>query len=227
MKDVRITLTRLVACLTTLLFFAGVTFAGPPLLCERIEIGSEKSLPWSSSSWNITGEEKYDVNHLVSDTLALLTPDAPVLAHMETLRRATIYAQHKPAIAKELLAKLEARTYEKPQDALAAFDFGYLSECYKQMSWLFQYADSLKATPEHRVGFDAAKNVDGYGWVKKAIHLSGQNAEMEFAAALIATDGVKGERQEHVQMAQAGAKDNPMLARNLEKRFPNKTALAR
>jgi len=209
MKDIRITLTRWVACLTTLLFFAGVTLAGPPLLCERIEIGSEKSLPWSSSSWNITGEEKYDVNH------------------METLRRATIYAQHKPAIAKELLAKLEARTYDKPQDALAAFDFGYLSECYKQMSWLFQYADSLKATPEHRVGFDAAKNVDGYGWVKKAIHLSGQNAEMEFAAALIATDGIKGERQEHVQMARAGAKDNPMLARNLEKRFPNKTALAR
>ena len=224
MKHLRVTTVRLLASLTTILLCAGPALAGPPLLCESIEIGSAQSLPWTSSSWNITGTEKYDTNHLVGDTLALLTVDTPVLVHMETLRRATVYVQHKPAIAKELLAKLEARTYEKPQEALAAFDFGYLVECYKQMSWLFQYADSLKATPEHRAGFDAAKNVDGYGWVKKAIHLNRQNAEMEFAAALIATDSAKGERQEHLQMAQAGAKGNPTLARNLEKRFPNKTA---
>ena len=147
-------------------------------------------------------------------------------AGMETLRRATLYVQHRPAIAKELLAKLEARTYDKPQDALAAFDFGYLAECYKQMSWLFQHADDLKATPQDRMGFDAAKNVDGYGLVKKAIQLTDQNPQMEFAAALIVIDK-RDQAQAHLEIARNAAKDNPLLARNLEKRFPIKTAQAR
>jgi len=226
MKYDRARLRGMVAALAAVLLLATPALAGPPLLCQSIEIGAAQSLPWSSAGWNITGHEKYDATHLVSDTLALLTPDTPVLVRMETLRRATLYVQHKPAIAKELLAKLEARTYDKPQDALAAFDFGYLAECYKQMSWLFQYADDLKATPQDRVGFDAAKNVDGYGLVKKASQLAGQSPEMEFAAALIVMDKhdqVKG----HLKIAQAGAKDNATLARNLEKRFPDKTAQAR
>ena len=226
MKYDRARLRGIVAGLAAVLIFAAPAIAGPPLLCQSVEIGSAQSLPWSSSGWNITGQEKYDATHLVSDTLALLAPGTPVLVRMETLRRATLYVQHKPTIAKELLTKLEARTYEKPQDALAAFDFGYLAECYKQMSWLFQYADDLKATPQDRVGFDAAKNVDGYGLVNKAIQLTSHNPEMEFAAALIVMDK-HGEAKAHLQIAQDAARDNPTLARNLEKRFPNKTAQAR
>ena len=226
MKNNRVTLKRIAATLAALLLFAAPAFAGPPLLCQSVDIGSAQSLPWSSSDWNITGQEKYDPAHLVPDTLALLAPDTPVLVRMETLRRATLYVQHKPTIAKELLTKLEARTYEKPQDALAAFDFGYLAECYKQMSWLFQYSDDLKKTPQDRAGFDAAKSVDGYGLVKKAIQLTGQNPEMEFAAALIVMDK-PDQAKAHVQIAQNGAPTNPTLARNLEKRFPNKVAQAR
>lgn len=223
MKQNRARPRKMVAGLAALLILAAPALAGPPLLCQSIEIGAAQSLPWSSSGWNITGQEKYDAARLVPDTLALLAPETPVLVRMETLRRATLYVQHKPAIAKELLTKLEARTYDKPQEALAAFDFGYLAECYKQMSWLFQYADDLKATPQDRVGFDAAKNVDGYGLVSKAIQLTGQNPEMEFAAALIVMD--KHEQAKvHLQIAQSGAKDNATLARNLEKRFPNKVA---
>ena len=223
MKRNRVTLRRIAAGLTASLLLALPALAGPPLLCQSIEIGAAQSLPWSSSGWNITGQEKYDAARLVSDTLALLAPETPVLVRMETLRRATLYVQHKPAIAKELLAKLEARTYDKPQEALAAFDFGYLAECYKQMSWLFQYADDLKATSQDRVGFDAAKNVDGYGLVRKAIQLTGQNPEMEFAAALIVMDKHE-QAKAHLQIAQGGAKDNTTLARNIEKRFPNKVA---
>ena len=226
MKNNRVTLKRVTAALTALLLFAAPALAGPPLLCQSIEIGSAQSLPWTSSSWNITGQEKYDATHLVPDTLALLAPETPVLVRMETLRRATVYVQHKPTIAKELLTKLEARTYDKPQDALAAFDFGYLAECYKQMSWLFQYVDDLKKTPQDRVGFDAAKSVDGYGLVKKAIQLTGQNPEMEFAAALIVMDKPE-QTKAPVHIAQNAAPKNPPLARNLEKRCPSKVAQVR
>src|SRR5216683_1287133 len=118
------------AMAAALLFLAGTAIAGPPLICHAIDIGTAQSLQWTSSGWNLSGQETYDVSHLVPDTLALLAPSTPVLVRMETLRRATLYAQKRTAIAMELLMRLEARTRENPKDALAAFDFGYLAECY-------------------------------------------------------------------------------------------------
>src|SRR5258708_28671552 len=155
-----------------LLFLAGTAIAGPPLICHAVDIGTANSLPWTSSGWNLSGQETYDVSHLVPDTLALLAPSTPVLVRMETLRRATLYAQKRTAIATELLMRLEARTRENPKDALAAFDFGYLAECYKQASWLTQHTDWLKAT--EGVGnarANVAMKIDGYEWVRKAIVL--------------------------------------------------------
>src|SRR5882724_9355298 len=89
---------------------------------------------------------------------------------------------------KELLLRLEARTRENPKDALAAFDFGYLVECYKQASWLHQHTDWLKAS-EDVTGANLATKIDGYSWVVKAITLRGSDPQMEFAAALMTTDG--------------------------------------
>src|SRR5713226_2529096 len=129
-----------------LLVIAAPVLAGPPLICHSIDIGTAPSLPWTSSGWNLSGQETYDVSHLVPDTLALLAPSTPVLVRMETLRRATLYAQQRTALAKELLFRLEARTRENPKDALPAFDFGYLVECYRQASWLRQHTDWLKAS---------------------------------------------------------------------------------
>ena len=116
------------AVAATLAMIAAPTVAGPPLICHAIEIGAAQSLPWTSSGWNLNGQENYDISHLVPDTLALLAPSTPVLVRMETLRRATLYAQQRPAIADELLFRLETNTREHPKDALAAFDFGYLTE---------------------------------------------------------------------------------------------------
>src|SRR5260370_32759107 len=129
-----------------LLVLAAPALAGPPLICHSIDIGTAPSLPWTSSGWNLTGQETYDVNHLVTDTLSLLTANTPVLVRMETLRRATLYAQQRTATAKELLARLESRTHGNPNDALAAFDFGYLAESYKQASWLAQHTNWLKSS---------------------------------------------------------------------------------
>ena len=123
--------------LAALMILPAVALAGPPLICHTINIGSAASLPWSSDTWNLSGKENYDLNRLAGDTLALLDANTPVLVRMETLRRATLYAQRDPKIAKELLLKLSARATANDRDALAAFDFGYLIECYKQANWLF------------------------------------------------------------------------------------------
>ncbi len=206
-----------------LLVIVAPALAGPPLICHAIDIGSEQSLPWTSTGWNLSGQEQYDVSRLVPDTLALLTQSAPVLLRMETLRRATLYGQQRTPVAKELLLRLEARTRENPKDALAAFDFGYLVECYKQASWLHQHTDWLKASGDP-TGANLATKVDGYSWVVKAITLRGSDPQMEFAAALMTTDGARSEHERHLQSAMAGAKADAMLARNLSSRFPKSAA---
>jgi hypothetical protein len=209
-----------------LLVLAAPALAGPPLICHAIDIGTAESLPWTSTGWNLTGQETYDVTQLVADTLGLLGPSTPVLVRMETLRRATLYAQQRTAIAKELLLRLEARTRDNPTDALAAFDFGYLAECYKQASWLHQHTDSLKKanSGEIVVSANAARSIDGYTWVQRAIALRGSDPQMEFAAALMSTEGAGSERNKHLEKAMAGAKTDATLARNLASRFPKNGA---
>ena len=214
------------AVAATLAMIAAPAVAGPPLICHAIEIGAAQSLPWTSSGWNLNGQENYDIGRLVPDTLALLAPSTPVLVRMETLRRATLYAQQRPAIADELLFRLEANTREHPKDALAAFDFGYLTECYKQASWLRQHTDWLKSS-EGTITERAnrpTKMMDGYEWVRKAIALRGSDPQMEFAAALMTSDGARAEHDRHLQNAMAGAKADALLARNLASRFPKNAA---
>jgi hypothetical protein len=176
--------------------------AGPPLICHRIEIGQASSLPLLD--WNRKDTDGYDLKNLTRDTLALLDSDPSVLVRMETLRRATIYARHDPQVAKELLTRLQARAESNSTGhsaALAWFDVGYLSEAYKQ--WIG------KDVPNPAAG------LDGYGWVKKAISLRGEDPEMEFAAALITLNGPESDHREHTRKAIAGAKSDPLLARNL------------
>lgn len=205
-----------------LLLAAGPAMAGPPLLCHAIDIGTARSLPWTGTGWNLSGNETYNTANLVTDTLALLTQDTPVLVRMETMRRATLYAQGKSGIAGELLAKLQTRAKENPKDGLAAFDYGYLVETYKQASWLARHTNWLKGSRAEEMA--AAENVDGYALVEKAIAMRGGDAAMEFAAALMIKDDAAPERATHVQKALAGAKKDPLLARNLASRFPKDAA---
>jgi hypothetical protein len=198
--------TSIVAILFGLAIFAQ---AGPPLICHPIDIGQRKSLPWISHSWNLTGNETYDLRNLTRDTLAILDSSVPVLVRMETLRRATLYARQDPRVAKELLTRLHARATDSEAagqlDPLAWFDVGYLAETYKQ--WM----DKDRA--------NAAAGLDGYGWVKKAISARGNDPEMEFAAALISLEGPEGDHRDHVRKAMAGAKRDPLLAQNLAAHF--------
>ena len=136
--------------------FARPAFAGPPLLCFPFDIGTARTLPMGTGSWQAI-DPTYNVAHLVDDTLALLTPDTPVLVRMETLRRATIYASGNPAAATALLTALQARaTVPDAHAALAVFDFGYLVETYREAKPIFK---SLVAAVDH---------IDGYQLVLKA-----------------------------------------------------------
>lgn len=218
-RNSRRTLRLAAGILCAALIFATPLLAGPPLICHPINIGSAQSLPWASDSWRLSGRENYDIRRLVPDTLALLSPATSVLVRMETLRRATLYAQTDPRIAKELLLRLQARTANS-SDALAAFDFGYLIECYRQAGEALHYGmlgSSSKAG--EGVAANPAKGVDGYAWVKKAISLRGEDSAMEFAAALITTEVSQSDRPEHLQKAIAGAKEDSLLAQNLASHF--------
>jgi hypothetical protein len=195
-------------------------FAGPPLICHSIEIGNARSLPWGGPDWSSVKHD-YKLDRLVADTLALLTPETPVLVRMETLRRATMYSvwdsnayrvghvTRDLSVARELLSRLQARA-EDPRikgrgQALALFDFGYLVASYRQ------------ATPKDSPPFGG---LDGYPSVTKAIQLSGADPEMEFAAALITMDREHRTSQAaHLQKAAAGAAEGSLLAQNLIMRF--------
>ena len=206
----------LLTMLTAIVIFAVPAFAGPPLVCHPINIGSAQSLPWTSTTWNLSGDEGYDVSHLVADTSALLGPGTPVLVRMETIRRAALYSQNSPAISKLLLSALASRATNNERDALAAFDYGYLIETYRQLEMAFQMSRGEK----HRGDWvNPAAGLDGYASVKKAISIRGGDAEMEFAAALITTENSKQDYQEHVQKAKAGTKEDPLLAQNVTSHF--------
>jgi hypothetical protein len=68
-------------------------------------------------------------------------------------------------------------------------------------------------------GAAAIADFFGYAWVKKAMSLRGEDAEMEFAAALITLSGPESDHRDHTRKAIAGAKTDPLLAQNLASSF--------
>jgi len=203
----RTTQCFLLATIFSLSLLSAVALAGPPLICHSFEIDGANSLPWISHDWNLSGSENYDTSKLASDTIAILDSSNVTLVHMETLRRATLYARKDPAAAKELFNTLTAAAKSVPSSgppALYYFDIGYLAESYKQ--WLDQ--DS-----------NPARGIDGYALVKQALQLRGADPQMEFAAALITLAAPASEHEQHVRKAIAGGKSDPLLARNLSSHF--------
>jgi hypothetical protein len=184
--------------------------AGPPLLCHPFAIGDARSLPWGAGSdWN-SPSAACDIRRLVADTLELLTPGAPVIVRMETLRRATIYSGKDSRVASALLSQLMARILNAEAgsrpDALAWFDAGYLVETYKQFDLAYQWKMLGAQKPAN-----PAEGLDGREWVAKAIGLGGDRPAMEFAASLMQGNWPN----EHLRRALAEASDGSLVARNL------------
>jgi hypothetical protein len=189
------------------LFFVSAAMAGPPLICHPFDIGNARSLPWISHDWNLTGGEGYDTANLAADTLAILNSSEVTLVHMETLRRATLFARSDRVAAKRLLLQLVARAESsgasQNPNAFAMFDAAYLAETYKQ--WLGED--------------NPAKSLESYAWLKRAMQVRGNDPQMAFAAALITLRGPQTEHRQYADAALAGAKSDPLLARNLSSHF--------
>jgi hypothetical protein len=198
-----------------LVALASPTLAGPPLICHPFDTGSSAALlPWTknTTNWNAP-DQSYDIRRLTTDTMRLLTSDAPILARMENLRRATIYAARDVSVARQLLAAVTGRALTAAvgnADARAYFDAAYLIEAYRQGSYGYgtpQARDSWTLEPP-------PAGLDGYVLMKKAIALAGSNAEMEFAASLM-TQGATSSA--HRAKAAASATPDSLVARNMAK----------
>jgi hypothetical protein len=181
--------TRIVAAFAVGLTFALPALAGPPLICHPFVTGTAPVLPWTPGrDWN-SPDPSYDVGTLTADTLALLSADAPVLARMENLRRATIYAENNRRVATELLSAVMARTEAPDATALAWFDAGYLVETYKQYALIYEHR--MQPTPKGYQPLLSGSHAprDGYALVRKAAELAPTLApEIEFAASLMVLD---------------------------------------
>jgi hypothetical protein len=114
----------LIATLALASLCMAAAYAGPPLICRPLQIGTAQSLPWNDANgWNGM-LPSYDTGRLVSDTLSLMTPATPVEVRMETLRRAAIYSSRNPRLADELAAQLFERK--------AWFEAGYFVEAVRE-----------------------------------------------------------------------------------------------
>jgi hypothetical protein len=204
-----------IAVLLGLFLLVPTAHAGPPLICHAFVIGAAPALPWAESqNWRAPRRD-YDVDRLSTDLLALLSADAPVLARMENMRRATIYAAEDRRAAADLLAALLERAREPQRDAreaaLRSFDAGYLIESYRQ----YNVALSQGMTGKARAGLPVDPDSDGYALVTAAAAaLPEQAAEIEFAASLMTDDAATSER--HRAIAAARAAPGSQLAINLE-----------
>jgi len=185
---------------------AAPALAGPPLVCFPFDIGPATSLPWDRDNSHWKGmRADYDVSHLTSDTVALLTPSTPIVVRMETLRRAAIYATTSDKVARSLVDTLVARAKKSAppaEAALAEFDAGYLIETMKQTGPIAASSAAVVA------------GMDGYAMVQHSLGLRNNDPSIAFAAALM-TWG-KADHNTHVQRAKAGAAADMLLARNID-----------
>lgn len=190
--------------------------AGPPAICHQFQTGGAPSLPWAEGTgWRRT-VPAYDLQRLADDTLRLLTPATPVLARMETIRRATIYASTDARVASELLSRVLGRALDGvatgPANRHALFDAGYLVESFRQANLIYKY-DMLRGPEKSAWQLrETPRGLDGYSWIRSALTMGPADPEMEFGASRV-TEGPAS--QTHVKKAIDGARAGTPLAQTL------------
>jgi hypothetical protein len=198
--------------------FAPLASAGPPLICHPLVTDSGAALlPWTRGDhWRLP-DPAYDVARVVDDTLTLLSADAPLLARMENMRRATIYVEQDPQLAATLLRAVLERTMTTPVDPRAAavewFDAGYLVETYRQLELVYEYG--MRPGRERWVSLVPSDlgGLDGYALVQQALALTPDAApEIELASSLMSRQPFTAI---HRGRAAAAAAPGSLVARNL------------
>jgi hypothetical protein len=212
----RIRLIALPAMFAGMVAMAVPAYAGPPLLCHPYDIAQAQSLPWDGSSWS-NGLPGYDIQHVVADTEALLTPSTPVIVRMETLRRAALYASQDGKVASALLDRMlnRARSAEAAghPDAMAFLDAAYVSEAFREIAML---GDSSQFRARAAAVRPLVENGRGYSLIERSLTLRPNDAALHFAAALIAADNNRAAYTAHAAKAKAGAASDPLLTRNID-----------
>jgi hypothetical protein len=210
--------TTLVASLVLAALAVAVpALAGPPFTCHPFDIGSARSLPWNGDDW-LGVKKEYDINRVVADTEALLTPAPPTLVRMETLRRAALYASLDRAVAQELILALVSRVKvaefsEHPDPALLAtalFDAGYAIEALSEIEQFGNHMKPLAGREHVLAGLTAGR--DPRGMIERSATLRPGDASIQFALALISQ---RPERTAHAEKARRGAELDELLASNL------------
>jgi len=172
-----------------------------------METGGAPSLPWAGAGWNEPRAD-YDRSRLAADTIALLGPEAPTLARMETLRRAVLYAKSDASAASQLFASLRERTGSKnsARAALARFDLGYAIEAARPARDVRESDAALGPALEETGG-------DGLALIREAIAARDGDAEMMYAAALVTVSRTSRRvSDEYLKHALAGAPGGSPLA---------------
>ena len=206
--------TFVVSCALAVLSLAAPALAGPPFICHPFEIGGTASLPWVDGDYlGMRGD--YDITRVVADTQALLKPDMPTIARMETLRRAVLYASRDRVLAERLVAALTARVHAADgtghADALALFDAGYVLEAMSEIEMLGHHMGSDLAS-RGRTLAGMTRPDDGRALILKSAALRADDAGIAFALALISKTE---EKQPHLLKARAAAKQDRLLATNM------------
>ncbi len=208
------------AALSALLLFAPAAFAGPPLLCHPFDTAGAPSLEWGGRGWN-EASRNYDLSKLVANTGVLLTPQTPVIARMETLRRAAIYASRDGQIARNLAASLESRVAKATTPdakALALFDAGYYAETLQDIVRLQGYDMPGVGKADTAALRAIVAKGDGSVRIGQALALRPNDPAMNFAAALVATaDERKTDVASHTRLARAGVGRDRLVALNIGK----------
>lgn len=207
---------NIVSLVLASLAIAVPALAGPPLLCHPFDIGSAKSLPWvGQKTWD-EGQPGYKLNNLVADTEALLTPSTPVIVRMETLRRAALYASTDARVASDLIkrfiSRAEASEVAGRPDALAYLDAAYLAGAFNEITMMGRAKEWEQRSTNAR---EVKGTLDAYGLITKSVALRPSDPAIQFAAALISSDGHRSEYPAHAAKARAGAQADMLLARNL------------
>ncbi len=197
---------RLTLCMSLLVaaIVASTTFAGPPLICHPFSIDDAKCIAWGNGPFDaprIRDSEKW-----IDEVVAVLDGSDVAIVHMETLRRATI-ACARTTTSSSLLARLLARALNaeasgKP-DAFALFDVGFFAQS------LDQYGSDSSA------GCGVKKGIIGYAYISRAMEVAPNNAQFQFAAALMTAIHNKTSSDLHLARANVGARHDKLLAMNI------------
>lgn len=218
-KGIGLALSVGIPLAATVIFQPGALLAGPPLLCQPIEIGKAQSLPWGEGAWS-NDQIKLSDAEFVALTLELLSADAGMLTRMETIRRAAVHAAERPTTAGAMLTSLRERLV-KPDgrgDSDARFNLGYMLATFEQMNIVADH-NARGVSGRRRSELTLIPGLDAYALVKEAAMDSERRDEIEFALALMTAHPRHPSHSEHLQNAMAAAENGTLLAVNLINHF--------